>query len=111
MTLTRGEVVLIPFPYSDLSAIKARPAVVISIERFNIRGEALIGYLTSKFPSSLAEFDYALRDWQAAELLKPTLARPRIAVISHTLIQRRLGELTQHDLKAVEQRIREVLGL
>ncbi len=30
MAFQRGDVVLIPFPYTDLSASKTRPAVVVS---------------------------------------------------------------------------------
>ncbi len=30
MAFQQGEVVLIPFPYTDLSATKTRPAVVVS---------------------------------------------------------------------------------
>jgi len=30
MTFRRGDVVLVPFPFSDLSTTKVRPAVVVS---------------------------------------------------------------------------------
>jgi mRNA interferase MazF len=30
MTFHRGDVVLVPFPFSDLSATKVRPAVIVS---------------------------------------------------------------------------------
>jgi mRNA interferase MazF len=33
----RGEVVLLPFPFTDLSTIKRRPAVVLSTDTYNSR--------------------------------------------------------------------------
>jgi mRNA-degrading endonuclease toxin of MazEF toxin-antitoxin module len=34
MTLKRGEVVLVPFPYAELTATKARPALIVSSPAF-----------------------------------------------------------------------------
>jgi len=36
MAFQRGDVVLVPFPFSDLSTIKVRPAVVVSGEEFEL---------------------------------------------------------------------------
>ncbi len=35
MTYSRGDIVLVPFPFSDQSTIKKRPAVIISSDDFN----------------------------------------------------------------------------
>ena len=48
MVLQRGDVVLIPFPYTDLSAAKTRPAVVISSPLYHaVRSELLLAYISS----------------------------------------------------------------
>ena len=36
MTFRRGDVVLVPFPFSDLSTTKVRPAVVVSGALFSV---------------------------------------------------------------------------
>ena len=36
MAFRRGDVVLIPFPYTDLSAAKTRPAVLVSSEAYHL---------------------------------------------------------------------------
>ena len=35
MSLQRGDIVLVPFPFTDLSRQKARPALVVSPQNFN----------------------------------------------------------------------------
>ena len=67
----RGDVVLVPFPFTDLSSVKTRPVVVVSVGDFEAAtGDFTVATLTSvphKTP-----FDYALRDWRAANLLAPS---------------------------------------
>lgn len=53
----RGEVVLTPFPYSDLQGLKRRPAMLLVIER-RLIGSTL-GMLVE---ADLAQVDDALRD-------------------------------------------------
>jgi len=48
MAFQRGDVVLIPFPYTDLSATKTRPAVVVSSECYHaVRPDLLVAYVSS----------------------------------------------------------------
>jgi mRNA interferase MazF len=67
----RGDVVLLPFPFTDLSATRTRPAVVVSVNTFaQETGDFTVAMITS-VPRATA-YDYALVDWQAAHLLRPS---------------------------------------
>ncbi len=45
----RGDVVLVPFPFTDLSTTKQRPALVVSSDQFNAtRNDVLVAAITSQ---------------------------------------------------------------
>lgn len=112
MAWTRGDVVLIPFPFSDLNVTKTRPAVVVNIPEYQEAShEVILAYLTSQVLHGHTDFDYLLIDWQKAGLLKPTRLRARLAVVHQTLIQHHIGTLSKRDLAEVDLRLRRVLSL
>jgi mRNA interferase MazF len=56
----QGDVVLVPFPFTNLSAIKQRPALVISPDRLNdTRPDVVVVAITSQIPPSLADDECA----------------------------------------------------
>lgn len=56
--------------------------------------------------------DVVLRDWQRAGLLRPSVARVgRLQVIEQRLLSTQRGTLEAADLAAVDQALRDVLGL
>jgi mRNA interferase MazF len=111
MAFRRGDVLLIPFPYTDLSATKTRPTVVVSIPEYQgKRGDLILAYLTSQTATS-DEFDYLLADWVSAGLLKPTLMRVRLAVVNERLVQYQVGALSVRDMAEIDSRLQRALGL
>src|SRR3990172_13215496 len=66
----RGDVILAPFPFSDQTSIKQRPALVISVEDFQEQGpDLLIMAVNSQVRGPLREGEFFIRDWQVAGLL------------------------------------------
>jgi len=105
----KGDVVLVPFPFTDLTSVKTRPVVVVSVRDFeSATGDFTVAMVTS-VPHN-TPFDYRLRDWQAASLLAPSWVRAKVATLSPRLVRYRPGRLTDEDLAEVEQRIRRSLG-
>ena len=112
MAFQRGEVVLIPFPFTDLSATKTRPAVVVSSPVYqSVRPELLLAYVSSQISKADAVVDYILNDWQTAGLLKPSFVRPKIAAIEPSLIVHQVGQLSAQDMAEVERRLRVAMAL
>lgn len=110
MAYQKGDVVLVPFPFTDLSAIKTRPAVVVSVSGFERdTGDFTVAMITS-VPQS-TPYDCALVDWKQASLLFPSWVRAKLVTLSPTLVRYRPGRLSRRDLTEVEKRLRRALGL
>jgi len=78
MDYEKGEVVLVPFPFADLTAAKQRPALIISSKSYNKKhAEVLIIAITSQIPSSIPPEEYLLssEEQQAGGLLKRPLVK------------------------------------
>ena len=107
----RGEAILVPFPFSDQSASQSRPALVVSIEKYNRSGpDLIIAAITSQIVVSLGLGDYLIKDWKEAGLLKPSVVKAMLATIEKGLIRRRLGKLNNIDLEAFSSDLKTVLG-
>jgi mRNA interferase MazF len=112
MAFQRGDVVLIPFPYTDLAATKTRPAVVVSSDRYHtVRSELLLAYVSSQISKAHDTIDYVLTDWAQAGLPKPSFVRPKIAAIEPSLIVHQVGRLSAQDMRQVDGRLRQALAL
>jgi mRNA interferase MazF len=110
MAFQRGDVVLIPFPFTDLSAKRVRPAIVVSVPEYEQNtGDIIVAQVTSRQHS--LPTDYALQDWQFAGLLRPSVVRVKLATINAALVQFRTGRLSDRDLEEVNKRLRLALGL
>lgn len=100
-----GDVVVVPFPYSDRLAEKRRPALVISNARLAKEGFVWLAMITSA-PQSAQAYDAPITDLALAGLPAPCVVRPtKIATVEPSRIVRKAGRLggaeTAHALKAV----------
>jgi mRNA interferase MazF len=69
-----GDVVLVPFPFTDQSGTKKRPAVVVSIVDYNTsRRDIVIMAITSQVRAPLGYGEATVDDWRAAGLIKASL--------------------------------------
>lgn len=56
MAFQRGDVVLIPFPFTDLTATKTRPTVMVSSVAYqSVRSELLLAYVSSQVIKALSK--------------------------------------------------------
>jgi mRNA interferase MazF len=110
MSFEFGAVVLVPFPFTNQTASKKRPAVVVSNSAYNAaRPDVVIMAITTKFrPNGFGEI--WIDQWQAAGLLRPSVVKPLFATIVQTLILRQLGTLSGDDQVVLRKAIGEMLG-
>jgi mRNA interferase MazF len=106
-----GDVVLVPFPFTDQSAVKRRPAVVISSAAYHrARPDLLIMAVTSQQPATPSVGEVQVQDWQGAGLLKPSVLKPVVTTIDPTLVLKKLGRLTSADQSALRQALHTIVG-
>lgn len=109
ISFRQGEVVLVPFPFTDLTAIKQRPALVISPERLNkVRADVVVAAITSQIPDALGEDEVLLSDadLRAAGLPKRSIVKlGKIFTIHQGLTRKKLGHISQSTLEKILQKL------
>ncbi len=107
----RGEVVLLPFPYTNQSGSKRRPALIFSTTAYNTRrADIIVAPITSNLSSGQPD-DTALTDWAVAGLIKPSVVKGILGTVEQSLVVRRLGAISAADLLKVEQTFANAIGL
>lgn len=106
-----GDIILVPFPFTDQTATKKRPAVVISSNPYNQkRPDLIIMAVTSQIKPASIIGEVVVQDWQEAGLLKPSAIKPVITTIEKPLVIKTMGRLKENDKKALEESLKEILG-
>lgn len=107
-----GDVVLVPFPFTDHTSSKKRPAVVVSADAYNQRRhDVIVMAVTSQLLRAAGDpGEVLLGEWAAAGLPKPSLVKPVVATIERSLILRKLGALQAADTEALRAALRQVFG-
>ncbi len=112
MAFRRGDVVLVPLPFTDLSADKARPAVVINGPAYRAcTRDIILAEITTHFPTPLKPNFHMLSDWKTAGLEKPSAAKAVLFTLEPSLIVHRIGQLTPADMAGVDNLLRRALDL
>ena len=95
----RGDVVLVPFPFSNQTTVKKRPSVIVSSDVYNnTSSDIVIMTITGKTDKTLNVGECLIEDWRGAGLLKPSSIKPAISTIEQRLVLRKLGKLSPKDL-------------
>jgi mRNA interferase MazF len=109
----QGDVVLVPFPFTDLSAAKQRPALVVSPNRLNdSRPDLVVAAITSQTPAALAEDEVRLADadLNVCGLPKASIVKlGKIFTIHQGLIRKKLGQVPSDTLNMILQALRDSL--
>jgi mRNA interferase MazF len=105
---SKHDVILVRYPFSDLSSSKVRPAVVVSTSHPS--QDILITPLTSKTGSLLAG-EFVLSEWAVAGLNVATAVKRSVYTVHKSLVIRAIGQLAKVDAEQLEQSLRDWLGL
>jgi mRNA interferase MazF len=113
--MIKGKVVLVPFPFDDLSSAKVRPAVCLT-NPVGPHRHVVLAFITSRIPTTLTDSDIVI-DVQEPEVqdtglhVSSTLRLHRLMTVTTSIIQRELGALPPHLLSQVEEKLRDLFEL
>ena len=105
---SKNDVILVRYPFSDLSNSKVRPAVIIGSPHPS--QDLIITPLTSK-TSSLLIGEFVLAEWAAAGLNLATAVKRGVYTAHKRLVIKTIGRLADADTKQLEQSLRNWLDL
>ena len=110
-TYSFGDVVLVPFPFTDQTATKKRPAIVVSSPGYNnALPDLILMALTGHLSGHPRIGEVVVSDWKAAGLLKASTIKPILTTIEKSLIIRTLGRLRPQDFIALREALKIILG-
>ena len=107
-SFSKPDVVLVRYPFSDLTSSKVRPAVVVNAAHTS--QDLFIVALTSK-TSGLLSGEFILAEWKASGLNVETAVKRGIYTIKETLVRKRVGKLGDADAEQLENSLRAWLDL
>jgi len=105
--MRKGSVVLIPFPFTNLTGSKIRPAVVLSNNELDVT----ICFITSEFKWK-TEYDISIFPSESNGLKIPSLIRiGKIATIDSALVLGELGELSNIEIVELDKGLKKFFQL
>ena len=106
-----GDVVLVPFPFTDQTTTKKRPVVVVSSIDFNTeRPDIVLMAITSQIRTTSFFGEVSINKWQQAGLIKTSAIKPILTTIEKVLVLKQLGQLADEDKKNLSKTLRKILG-
>ena len=105
MPLNKGDIVLVPFPFTDLSATKLRPAIVLWVDHSG--NDVIVCLISSQNVNYLTPEEFAIIPNNAEFLgtglkIASKVRVSRVVTIERSLITRRIGKLGTKLMKQLD---------
>ncbi|MEB3219191.1 MAG: type II toxin-antitoxin system PemK/MazF family toxin [Nostocales cyanobacterium 94392] len=106
-----GDVILVPFPFTDQTTSKKRPSIIVSSSDYQIqRSDLILIAVTSQANPSTSFGEMTITEWKIAGLLKPSIIKPVLTTIDKKLVIKKLGELQEVDIQLLHHLLQTILG-
>lgn len=113
MPISKGDIVLVPFPFTNLLSTKVRPSLVISVKN-DI--DVTVIFISSVVPENISEQELLLDethpDFSLTGLKKTSVVKTsKVLTLERTKILRRLGKVSLSLQKEIDKKLKLAFGL
>ena len=105
---SKGDVLLVRYPFSDLSGSKVRPAIAVSVQ--HVSQDIFVVPVTSK-TGPLLSGEFTMNDWTSAGLNVSSAVKRGLFTIHQDLIIKTVGKISTQDAGELDRSLRAWLGL
>ena len=105
--MNKGDIVLMPFPFTDLSGIKNRPALIL----VDTESDLTVSFITTQLKWQ-EELDIKVEPTPDNGLKRTSLVRlSKLTTIDKELVIGRLGNLSKDELASVDENLIKLFKL
>jgi mRNA interferase MazF len=113
--MTRGKIVLVAFPFDDLTGGKVRPALCLT-DPIGPHRHVIVAFISSQVLTTATASDILLdprrKDFAATGLRVPSMLRlHRLVTLTSAIIRRELGELSADLQREADRKLAALFGL
>jgi mRNA interferase MazF len=109
-TYSFGNVLLVPFPFTDQTTTKKRPTIVISSNAYNQqKPDILLIAVTSQIHTQLEFGEMLIDEWEKAGLIKLSSVKPIITTLEKHLVIKKLGKLEAKDMQSLKNLLQQII--
>ena len=108
--MKQGEIVILPFPFSDLTSHKLRPALIISNEKYNLKKNIMVICISTKMGVRDYSFSLKQKNLESGVLQKKSYLRfQNIFTIEKRLIRKVVAKLNQASLNEIRNNLKKYI--
>lgn len=113
--MTKGTIVLTPFPFTDLSAVKRRPAVIVSSPEKQ-GDDVIVAFISSRVIEPIKETDFILDlehpNFKDTGLKKRSVFKMnKLLTIEKRILIGEIGKVSNSILKELDKRLKITFDL
>lgn len=113
--MTKGTIVLVPFPFADLSTVKVRPALCLT-DLMEPHDQVILAFISSNITENNPSIDLLLDEnspWFKETKLRVSslLKLNKLVTVEKSIIKVKLGIIPEEILKEVDKKLKVVLKL
>ena len=111
----KGKVILVPFPFTDLSSQKIRPALIVSKHQ-HVPDNVIVAFISSKIPKKTGRAHIVMKmtdhSFKTSGLKEESIIRcDKLATLDKKIVLGEIGKLNSDSMNKVTMALKSVLGL